>query len=216
MNNHLIKTSFNISYALLFTTGTITLIEALRTKDPKIRHIMNIETVISIIAAYFYSKFIKMLDDPNVDYNKILLTRYTDWSMTTPFMLLGLGLVMSYNIHINFTLKNFVYLLLLNYAMLLFGYLGEIEKIDRKLALWGGFASFALLFYYIYYLFIKDKKSLRNLVVYMVFLIVWAIYGIAYEIKSVVAKNIVYNILDVISKCFVGIGFWAYFVNLFD
>lgn len=216
MNKQLIKTSFYTSYALLFTTGTITFIEALRTKDPKIRHIMNIETVISIIAGYFYSKFVIMVDEANVDYNKILITRYTDWSITTPFMLLGLGLVMSYNIHIKFTLKHFVYLLLLNYAMLLFGYLGEIQKIDRKLALWGGFTLFAFLFYYIYYLFVKDKKSLRNTIVYLIFLIVWAIYGIAFEIKSIVVKNIVYNILDIIAKCIVGIGFWAYFVNLFD
>lgn len=177
---------------------------------------MNIETVISVIACYFYNKFIIMVDGTSIDYNKILLTRYTVWSMTTPFMLLGLGLVMSYNIHIKFTLKHFVYFLLLNYAMLLFGYLGEIEKINRKLALWGGFAFFAILFYYIYYLFVKDKKSLRNTVVYIVFLIVWAIYGIAYEVKSVLLRNLIYNTLDVIAKCIVGIGFWAYFVNLFD
>jgi len=107
-------------------------------------------------------------------------------------------------------------MLLLNYGMLLFGYLGEIQKIDRNFALWGGFAFFALLYYYIYYMFVKDKKSLRNTVVYFVFLIVWAIYGINYMVKSNVTKNIIYNVLDIVAKCFVGIGFWAYFVKLFD
>jgi bacteriorhodopsin len=215
-NNNLVKSSFYTSYALLFTTGTITFIEALRTNDEKIRHIMNIETVISVIAGYFYSKFIKMFDTENVDLNKINLVRYTDWSLSTPFMLLGLGLVMSYNLDLKFKLKHFIIMLLFNFGMLLFGYLGEIKKIDRNFALWGGFAFFAFLYYYIYYLFVKDKKSVRNSVVYFIFLIVWAIYGIAYNIKSPLLKNLVYNTLDVVAKCMVGIGFWAYFAKIFD
>lgn len=216
INTELIKSSFNTSYALLFTTGTITFIEALRTKDTKIRHIMNIETVISLIAGYFYSKFLTLINDQNVDYGKINLLRYTDWFMTTPFMLLGLGLVMTYNLKTEFKLKHFVYFLLLDYAMLLFGYLGEIGKINKNLGLWGGFACFALLFYYIYYIYIKDKKSLANVVTYLVFLIFWAVYGIAYTNKSDIIKNLIYNTLDVFAKCIVGIGFWAYFVKLFD
>ncbi len=50
--------SFTLTYILLITTGTITLIEALRAKDPLVRHIFNLETVISIIAGYFYSSFV--------------------------------------------------------------------------------------------------------------------------------------------------------------
>ena len=42
--------SFTLTYILLLTTGTITLIEALRTKIPLVRHIFNLETVISVIA----------------------------------------------------------------------------------------------------------------------------------------------------------------------
>jgi len=41
-NKQLLKNSFYTSYALLFTTGTITFIESLRNTDDKIRHIMNI------------------------------------------------------------------------------------------------------------------------------------------------------------------------------
>ena len=40
------------------TTATITFIEAISTKTPQIRHIMNLETVISVVAAYFYKQFI--------------------------------------------------------------------------------------------------------------------------------------------------------------
>ena len=54
--------SFYITCSFLVTTGTITFIEALRTQITPMRHILNLETCISIIAAYFYGKFISMLE----------------------------------------------------------------------------------------------------------------------------------------------------------
>jgi hypothetical protein len=45
--------SFYITYVFLLTTTAITLIEALRSPIPQIRHIMNLETCISIVASYF-------------------------------------------------------------------------------------------------------------------------------------------------------------------
>ena len=54
--------SFYITCAFLVTTGTITFIEALRTPIAPMRHILNLETCISIVAAYFYGKFITMLE----------------------------------------------------------------------------------------------------------------------------------------------------------
>ena len=49
--------SFYLTYVLLLTTATITFIEAMRTKNATVQHIMNLETCISIIASYFYSVF---------------------------------------------------------------------------------------------------------------------------------------------------------------
>ena len=57
----LINNSFYITYVFLITTGTITFIEAIRTKSPEVRNILNLETCISIIAAYFYGKFVEQL-----------------------------------------------------------------------------------------------------------------------------------------------------------
>ena len=54
----LIDNSFYITYVFLMTTATITFIEAIRTKDIKIRNILNLETCISVVAAVFYSKFV--------------------------------------------------------------------------------------------------------------------------------------------------------------
>lgn len=58
-----VKTSFYFTYVFLITTGTITFIESLRNTSPQIRHIMNLETCISIVAGYFYGVFLKEIDD---------------------------------------------------------------------------------------------------------------------------------------------------------
>lgn len=214
INDNMVKNSFYISYMLLITTGTITLIEALRTNDDKIRHIMNIETCISIIAGVFYGRFLKITNGESIDYNKLNVIRYLDWFTTTPLMLLGLGLVLTYNLKISFKFKSFLIMVLLNFGMLIMGYLGEIGKINKQFATLGGFVLFAFLYYYIYIQFIKNKKVIQNTIVYLVFIIFWAIYGIAYLAESRL-KNLIYNILDVFAKCFVGIGFWAYLSGLF-
>ena len=93
----LIHNSFYVTYVFLITTGTITFIEAIRTKIPEIRNILNLETCISIIAAYFYGKFIEKIDKKEIDYREINETRYVDWAITTPIMLLVLVLAFLYN-----------------------------------------------------------------------------------------------------------------------
>ena len=58
LNERSIRYSFYITYVFLLTTGTITFIEALRTSDYRVRNILNLETCISVVAAYFYGNFI--------------------------------------------------------------------------------------------------------------------------------------------------------------
>ena len=76
-----VRSSFYITYAFLITTGTITFIEAMRTGDAKIRHILNLETVISIIAGYFYSQFVKKIQNGEINYRTINANRYLDWAI---------------------------------------------------------------------------------------------------------------------------------------
>jgi hypothetical protein len=63
MNVSLAISSFYITYVFLLTTTAITLIEALRSPIPTVRHIMNVETCISIIASYFYGVFIEEINN---------------------------------------------------------------------------------------------------------------------------------------------------------
>ena len=216
-NSSLIHSSFYLTYVFLMTTATITLIEALRTKEPTIRHIMNLETCISIIATFFYSKFVSMLEEkPDiVDYKKIKFTRYLDWSITTPLMLLVLIMALMYNTNsgsLNF--KSYAFVLLLNYGMLGSGYLGESEIVDKTFANFVGFLFFIGLFYFIYSNFVAKKYKVDNMVMFGLYGCIWTMYGIVYFLDEE-QKNAMYNILDLFSKCLVGIFFWAYYTKIF-
>lgn len=210
--------SFNITYIFLLTTATITFIEAMRTKIPTIRHILNIETAVSLIAGYFYSKFlekIKMAEANNtaIDWADLTVTRYIDWAMTTPLMLLALCMFLSHNVKKLVTLKVITGVILLNYAMLYFGYLGETKYLDRVYSVILGFVAFFGLFYLIFTNYVAPKYVKTNYIFFSVFTIVWVLYGVVYMFNEEY-KNISMNVLDCIAKCFVGLGLWLYFSKI--
>ena len=202
--------SFYITYILLLTTGTITLVEALRTQNQTIRNILNLETCISIVAAYFYSIFIYYIQSGKME--KITTLRYVDWSVTTPMMLLSLILTINYNTGGVIHLKNILTLFALNYGMLLSGYLGEIRVLNRVTANFIGFLFFGGLFTYIYNTYMI-KKSLVNMILFLAYIIIWSLYGIVYFFPNH-EKMLGYNILDLTAKCLVGLFLWAYFANV--
>lgn len=212
-SSSLVKLSFYITYVLLITTGTITFIESLRTNVPQVRHVMNLETCISIIAAFFYGKFLIMIDKPSIDYSEINQTRYTDWFITTPLMLLVLCLVLSYNTGGRVRLSIYLSIILMNFLMLWMGYLGEKGIITKQNGCLLGFVFFVFMFAIVWSAFIQGKRNNVNLVIYSTFVLIWSIYGIVY-MASEKTKNIVYNILDAIAKCFIGIFLWAYFTKV--
>ena len=211
--DRLVKYTFFITYAFLVTTATITFIEAIRNKDPKIRHILNLETCISIVAAYFYGVFIKKINVPGkLNFKQINVNRYVDWAITTPIMLLVLLLAFCYNSGKSVIFWKFLIVLILNYAMLTFGYLGETRKMNRVSANILGFVFFIGLYVYIYATYLYGQSMFDNQMIFWAFFIFWLFYGVAYWFKEK-QKNISYNILDLFSKCFVGIFFWAYFTK---
>tara|TARA_Y100000389_G_C17455662_1_gene517975 strand:- start:1897 stop:2574 length:678 start_codon:yes stop_codon:yes gene_type:complete len=212
----LVQYTFYLTYAFLLTTGTITFIESMRTNIPKIRHILNLETCISVVAAFFYSQFMKRLEQggDNINYKQINETRYTDWAITTPIMLLVLVLAILYNTGGSLNFFDFLIILLFNYVMLASGYLGEIGKITKRQGVIIGFIGFVLLYGFIYAKYMTGKYIFDNQMIFWAFVILWAIYGLIYEADEE-KRNVGYNILDLFSKCFVGIFFWAYFTKTF-
>jgi bacteriorhodopsin len=214
----LVKVTFYITYAFLLTTATITFIEAMRTQDPRVRHILNLETCISIVAAFFYSKFMKKLnqyseDDKDINYKEINITRYTDWMITTPIMLLVLCLVFGYNNKTVMSASYFLIVMLVNFLMLAFGYVGEVGLLNKRLGQLGGFIFFFILYGMIYYTFLHGRNSFDNKMIFWAFVFFWFFYGVLYDMDEE-TKNVGYNVLDLFSKCFVGIFFWAYLTKV--
>jgi hypothetical protein len=79
-------------------------------------------------------------------------------------------------------------ILLLNIIMLIFGFLGESNKLNHTFACIIGFIPFIIMFYLIwkwYGDYIKNKK------IFGIFLIVWSLYGIVYFLPNN-SKNIRY------------------------
>ena len=95
-----------------------------------------------------------------------------------------------------------------------FGYVGELGLMDRTTSNGLGFVAFAGMYYYIYQNYIKGRSNNDNLLLYSLFVFLWALYGVFYFFDSV-TRNVGYNVLDLFSKCFVGIFFWAYYTKVF-
>lgn len=213
-----VKASFMITYILLLTTATITFIEAMRTKVTEVRHILNLETCISIVAGYFYSVFLAQIEgfgkeDKPIDWSDITKTRYVDWSISTPMMLLVLCIVLGSQINKKIHLSVLTAVIVFNFIMLYTGYLGEAKVLSRPVATGVGFAAFFALFYTIYQQFIAPKYVFENFALFFFFFIVWSLYGLVYLLPEIY-KNIAMNILDCISKCLVGLGLWVYYSKI--
>jgi bacteriorhodopsin len=202
----LLNNSFMTTYIVLFGYTAITLIEALRTPCINTRHIMNIETAVSLVAGIVYGTFLDKMKQPNFKLSEIIPMRYMDWMITTPLILLAV--VLFYNTKLNSVdYKCYIIIVILNWLMLLFGYLGESKIISSMKGLLLGFFFYAAMLLYMYMYIIPKGCSLA---VFIIFAVIWTGYGIAYMLKEE-EKNIAYNILDIMSKAVFGVVLWMYF-----
>jgi len=145
--------------------------------------------------------------------------RYYDWMITTPTMLITFMFYLKFlrnqeqNIKSESLLtelknqwKLVLNVLLLNWAMLFAGYLGEQNTFSYLATTFVGFVPFLMMFYIIYKNFAVHTDEGRKLFWY--FSVVWGIYGIAALLPYKI-KNSMYNILDLFAKNFFGL-FLAY------
>jgi bacteriorhodopsin len=191
--------------------GIYSLFSKIPLKDFAVLQSLRIEMFVQLIQISMYIWLIFNFHVPSM-----ALTRYIDWIITTPLMLLSLMLYFKYekNIEENKNTDNLLYdflneniyiyfiVFISNLIMLLFGLLGEINYISKKNATIGGFFALLITLSTIYEkLASKSKKSMY---IFIPFSIVWSLYGIAYILDDI-PKNIFYNILDVIAKNFFGI-----------
>jgi sensory rhodopsin len=200
------KNTFFTSYLVLFGYTIITLVEAIRTPNVNVRHIMNIETSISLVAGLVYGYFNEEIKKPGVDLKKISQVRYVDWSITTPLILLVV--LLFYNGEGKVDYRTYLAIVLLNAGMLYSGYLGESGAIGKMTGGVAGFAFFGAMLALFYSCCVPGKA---NPAVFYIFAVIWTLYGVAYYIEDEETKNICYNVLDVAAKALFGVVLWTYY-----
>ena len=95
--------------------------------------------------------------------------------------------------------------------MLVFGLLGELNVIDKKIGVSIGFVFFGLSFKLIYDEYAKYTEGGKQLFSFL--LSVWSLYGIS-AMMPLVQKNAAYNILDIVAKNFYGLFIYYYITKI--
>lgn len=205
-----IYTTLITSIIVQVITGIIealTLLIDLPKKLLLLQQMMILEVVVQFVEGSFYLYWLYHFKT----ISNITPQRYYDWVITTPTMLVNLifyciflekqnQMDLTFMEIWNEEWKTIVPILLLNWAMLFFGYLGEISVLPIKLSVLLGFIPFLMYFYLIYINYVTDAST----TLFYYFFIFWALYGVA-AMLSYKWKNNGYNILDLFAKNFFGI-----------
>ena len=183
-----------------------------------LKQLMLLEIFVQFIEGSFYIYW--LYNFKNI--LNITPKRYVDWVITTPTMLINLIFYLiflqyknnnkSHKLHFFKLFKKefstIITVLLLNWAMLLFGYLAETSVISVLSGVLLGFIPFILFYYIIYIKYAVLSNDGLN--IYYYFLFFWSLYGVAAVLPYKI-KNTCYNILDLFSKNFFGL-FLTYFI----
>lgn len=181
--------------------------------------ILKIETAVQIIELLFYLIVIKNIQN----IGKLAQTRYYDWVISTPLMLLTSMVYFRYLYHLDTNSKptrldefmkrhthDIVIVVVCNLLMLIFGYLGETHILDKYTSTYFGFVFFALSWKKVYDF---AKQTEKGTMLYKIQIIIWALYGIA-ALADDVTKNNMYNILDLFAKNAFGLYLYNEILNV--
>ncbi len=204
----MLELSAQISLLIQFLTGAIDVYGlSIRVPENKsiFREVLQIELGVQTVEFLYYIWLVF-----NLSNKRITVTRYIDWFVTTPTMLLTL---MAYLDHPKSTNirdfyeknKKFVnQVILLNALMLFLGLLGELGIITNQLAVALGFIPFAYYFHIIHKEFMKESSTRDQKFVYWFYVSTWSLYGVA-ALLPFREKNTSYNVLDLFAKNTLGI-----------
>ncbi len=204
-----------ISIVVQIITGIIEL-GAFFVKVPTIYSLIKQLLILELVVQFFEGTFYLWLAYNFTKVLNVTPKRYIDWIITTPTMLITLMIYLIYlkkreekktNELDFFTLLKdnstiFIPVLLLNWLMLLFGYLGEMKIIPVLLGVFLGFIPFLIYYYIIYVNYVNQSTS--GYLLFWYFFCFWSLYGFAAVLPYYV-KNSFYNILDLFAKNFFGI-----------
>jgi bacteriorhodopsin len=221
-----VKFSTDLSIFVQIVTGLVSMRGIFINMPPEHRilnEVLILETTVQIVELFFYIYFLRSMAVNAL--SKMASMRYFDWFITTPTMLIttiiyfkyeeflekGEGDPIKFIEFIKSNKKNVITIIVSNFLMLLFGYLGEIGVIDMEKSIIFGFIFFGISFYTIYRNYAVGSK--RGIEMYKFILTVWGLYGIA-AMFSAYHKNNMFNILDIFAKNFFGLFLYWRIVNI--
>ena len=177
--------------------------------DELLKDLLKVELFVQVIEFIFY---VWLIFYSSKVFSNITTFRYLDWAVTTPLMLITLSAFLHHDGTAPSRLSGFLsnnigsiaIIVLLNAAMLFFGFIGELGYLNPYTSTALGFIPFAVNFKYIKDTFLpsSDDKS-KNLMFYW-FVVFWALYGV-FALTSYTIKNTGYNVLDIFAKNFFGL-----------
>ena len=210
-----------ISIIIQIVTGIID-IGAFFIKVPSMYSIIRQLLILELVVQFFEGTFYVWLAYNFTKVLNVTPKRYIDWVITTPTMLITL---MIYLIYLNKKVENktnelefftllkdnsnvIIPVVVLNWLMLLFGYLGEMRIIPVLLGVFLGFIPFLIYYYLIYVNYVTQNSS--GYLLFWYFFFFWSLYGFVAVLPYYI-KNSFYNILDLFAKNFFGI-FLSYII----
>jgi hypothetical protein len=222
----IVNTATKVSLGIQAITGLLGaygLTVPLAPKDAILRQVLGLEMIVQLIEFVFYMSFLSISN-----LNSLTEERYYDWFLSTPVMLFTIAL---YFFYVNFieqssadnktikpfglfefttnNLKPIAGFIILNFLMLLFGYLAELGIMNKGLAFVLGMGALCGSFGIIYEYYGKYSKKTRD--IFWAMFGIWSLYGVAFLCPPVI-KNLSYTTLDIFAKNFFGI-FLYYIIN---
>ena len=213
----LVGISFWVATAAMLASTLFFILERADVKG-KWKTSLSVAAIVTGIAFWHYlymrGVWITTGDTPTV-------LRYVDWIITVPLQIVEFYLILAAVTKVRATL--FWKLMVASVAMLVFGYLGEINAINASIGFFFGFIAWV---YIIYEIFFGEAANVNassgsaacQLAFNSLRLIVtvgWAIYPLGYIFGYLLgtmdlgALNIIYNFADLINKTAFGLVIWA-------
>lgn len=214
----LVENTTKASVIVQLITGAVGVLGLTYTLPPEhaiLSNLLGLEMFVQLVELLFYFYFLATFQ-----LEGLATKRYFDWFISTPIMLFTMAAYFTYknreesrNKEENkegLSLQDFYavnqtpiwIILIANFFMLLFGYLGEIGTLSVTSAFALGTGAFLVSFYTLYEKFAKFSESSR--VLFGVMFVLWSGYGGGF-LLSTTAKNIVFNGLDILAKNFFGL-----------
>ena len=210
-----------ISIIVQIITGIID-VGAFFVKVPSMYSIIRQLLILELVVQFFEGMFYVWLAYNFTKVLNVTPKRYIDWVITTPTMLITL---MIYLIYLNKKVENktneldfftllkdnssiIIPVVVLNWLMLLFGYLGEMRIIPVLMGVFLGFIPFLMYYYIIYVNYVNQNTN--GYLLFWYFFFFWSLYGVVAVLPYYI-KNSFYNILDLFAKNFFGV-FLSYII----